>query len=175
MQGVITTSGSLNWSTMPTIQLTVTAKDDSGQTISSNMTVIVEDVNSNAPTFERSTYVATIFENAPIGSPVLTVTATDADGGSNAVVGYSIAPSSDNGSQYFAVHPATGELVIVASLFGVVGDLYVEVVATDAGAPRLSSSTVVHVVVESVFDGSPEIVAPPENVTLYILEVVLFI
>uniref|UniRef100_A0A158QXR6 DE-cadherin (inferred by orthology to a D. melanogaster protein) n=1 Tax=Nippostrongylus brasiliensis TaxID=27835 RepID=A0A158QXR6_NIPBR len=44
-----------------------------------NVTVKVLDKNDNAPSFERSQYDATVAETAPIGSAVISVSATDPD------------------------------------------------------------------------------------------------
>lgn len=75
-------------------QLQITAQDR-GSPITyqgtCNITVIVEDQNDNDPRFELSKYVATIPEDTPIGTSVLTVKATDADLGINARMVYSLA------------------------------------------------------------------------------------
>lgn len=56
-----------------------------------NISVIVEDQNDNDPRFEMAKYVATIPEDAPIGTSVLTVKAIDGDLGINARIIYSLA------------------------------------------------------------------------------------
>ena len=49
----------------------------------------VEDVNDNAPMFDRSsTYVGHVAENQEQHQDILTVTATDADSGQNAQIRY---------------------------------------------------------------------------------------
>lgn len=52
----------------------------------STITLIVDDINDNLPTFAFKTYHATIPENAATGTDVLLVNATDVDDGLNAVV-----------------------------------------------------------------------------------------
>lgn len=54
------------------------------------MKVIVQDVNDHSPEFKRQSYKATITENLPIGSWVLTPVATDKDVGLNAKIRYSL-------------------------------------------------------------------------------------
>ena len=55
-----------------------------------NVTVNVLDVNDNAPVFTNPS-TASIFENASIGSPVLTLSATDADGNGDQPVSFMLA------------------------------------------------------------------------------------
>lgn len=55
-----------------------------------NITVTVEDENDNDPRFELVKYVATVAEDVDVGTPVLTVRATDADKGVNARLVYSL-------------------------------------------------------------------------------------
>jgi len=63
-------------------------------------------VNDNPPIFDQDTYTATLVENTPAGTTVVTVNATDADIGANAEVIYVLLsdPSLMN------VHNVTGEL-----------------------------------------------------------------
>lgn len=55
-----------------------------------NITVTVEDENDNDPRFELAKYMATVAEDVPVGTSVLTVRATDADQGVNARLVYSL-------------------------------------------------------------------------------------
>ena len=48
--------------------------------------VIVDDVNDNVPTFASKLYFTTIPEDAPTGTDVLLVNASDADAATNAVI-----------------------------------------------------------------------------------------
>lgn len=52
--------------------------------------IIIQDVNDHSPEFDRQFYRATISENAPIGSWVLTPIAVDKDSGPNAKIRYSL-------------------------------------------------------------------------------------
>uniref|UniRef100_A0A8C5DP69 Protocadherin gamma-A5-like n=1 Tax=Gouania willdenowi TaxID=441366 RepID=A0A8C5DP69_GOUWI len=53
-----------------------------------NIDITVLDVNDNAPVFNQSVYKATVLENSPKDTYVITVNASDADHGSNGVVTY---------------------------------------------------------------------------------------
>ena len=61
---------------------------------SCNVSVIVEDQNDNDPRFSQPRYSATIPENVPVDTVVLTVQASDADLGVNARIVYSLANES---------------------------------------------------------------------------------
>ncbi|XP_035265581.1 protocadherin Fat 2 [Anguilla anguilla] len=69
--------------------------------------VIVDiiDENDNAPKFTSPSYQGTLPENVPIGTSILTVTATDGDIGNNGFVTYAIA---NTGPLPFTVDPFTG-------------------------------------------------------------------
>ena len=101
-----------------------------------SLTVAILDVNDNAPVFSQPIYSASVDENVAIGAPLLTVTATDDDVGSNAVIKYSI-ESDDN--LPFVVGPTTGLVVSANVLSG--GQYRFKVVATDQGSPALTSTS----------------------------------
>lgn len=56
-----------------------------------NISISVEDENDNDPRFEMLKYNASIPEDVPIGTSVLSVRATDADLGINARITYTLA------------------------------------------------------------------------------------
>ena len=83
--------------------------------ISTNITIAVEDANDNVPRFSESVYEATIVENSPNGSSIVTVAATDADYGLDAFG----SPNNNNDLTYFlidapvntfTIDPVTGEI-----------------------------------------------------------------
>ncbi|KAG5837497.1 hypothetical protein ANANG_G00239900 [Anguilla anguilla] len=86
--------------------LTVRASDSKHQS-EANLTVLVEDVNDNAPVFTQDLYQVTLLEHSPPGSPVITVTATDRDSGENGKVTYRVMSSTRDG---FHVDPSNGTL-----------------------------------------------------------------
>ncbi|CAK6982523.1 cadherin EGF LAG seven-pass G-type receptor 2-like, partial [Scomber scombrus] len=55
--------------------------DDPLKTADAVVSVTVEDINDNAPEFEKSEYSETLLENSPVGTVVLNVTVTDLDQG----------------------------------------------------------------------------------------------
>ena len=77
---------------LPFFNFTVRAADMGSPPMSSevNVSVVLVDVNDNSPQFNKSEYHAYVMENQPIGTPVLIVTATDDDTGSNARLSYGL-------------------------------------------------------------------------------------
>lgn len=78
--------------------LQVTAQDRGTPTMYQsvcNISIFVEDRNDNDPRFERTKYVATVPEDAPVGTTVLKLKATDADIGVNARIVYSLSNESN--------------------------------------------------------------------------------
>lgn len=50
----------------------------------------VGDINDNDPVFDPVNYTVSLYENSPEGTPLVNVTATDADSGQNARISYTI-------------------------------------------------------------------------------------
>lgn len=71
---------------------TVRAADMGSPSMSSeiNVSLVLVDINDNSPQFNKSEYRAYVMENQPIGTPILVVTATDDDIGSNARLSYGL-------------------------------------------------------------------------------------
>lgn len=75
-------------------------------------------------------YWVSVEESSPIGKKVKQVYATDRDAGKNSMVEYFIKNDS-LGAGLFHLHPATGWLEVVGSLFGV--RLFIPFEATQIG------------------------------------------
>lgn len=63
--------------------LVVQAQDNGHPSLSTTLTVYcnVLDLNDNAPVFDPMSYSNEVFENVPVGTEVVTVSATDIDSG----------------------------------------------------------------------------------------------
>ncbi|XP_069027592.1 protocadherin gamma-A11-like [Embiotoca jacksoni] len=72
--------------------------------------VTVLDANDNVPVFSQSVYKASLPENSPLDTIVLSMTATDADDGLNSEITYGFDHVSDENSDVFSLHPKTGEV-----------------------------------------------------------------
>ncbi|XP_072204108.1 protocadherin beta-15-like [Excalfactoria chinensis] len=126
--------------------------------------IIVLDVNDNVPVFTQKLYVVQILETAPVGTVVLRVVATDVDEGVNGVISYQFSQI----QLLFAINPSSGEIQIVKPLdFEAAQKHEMSVRATDGGG--LSELCKVLIEVVDVNDNAPEIVVSsfssslPEN------------
>ncbi|KAL3973027.1 TBC1 domain family member 6 [Sarotherodon galilaeus] len=72
--------------------------------------VTVLDANDNAPVFSQAVYKASLPENSPLDTPVIKVSATDADEGVNGDVTYDLGHISDDNMNVFTIEHKTGEI-----------------------------------------------------------------
>ncbi|XP_016061073.1 PREDICTED: protocadherin gamma-A5 isoform X11 [Miniopterus natalensis] len=139
--------------------LLLTALDGGDPVLSSttHIRVTVLDANDNAPRFSRSEYRVSVPESVPVGTRLLTLTATDPDEGMNGKLTYSFRNEEDSVSQTFRLDPNLGEISTVRSLDYEESKFYLmEVVAQDGGA--LLASAKVVVTVQDVNDNVPEMI-----------------
>uniref|UniRef100_A0A8K9ULG1 Protocadherin-16 n=1 Tax=Oncorhynchus mykiss TaxID=8022 RepID=A0A8K9ULG1_ONCMY len=133
--------------------LTVRATDSKHQT-EANLTILVEDVNDNVPTFTQDLYQVILAEHTPAGSAVVTVTATDSDSGENGRVMYRVMSSTRD---IFYIDPSNGTLFITqqAEFDSENPSILVVIESRDMGTPALSSTATVQVQVTDVNDNAP--------------------
>ncbi|OXB52863.1 hypothetical protein ASZ78_016434 [Callipepla squamata] len=116
----------------------------------------VLDANDNAPAFSQEVYSVRVPEDVPVGSTLLSVTATDPDDGTNGDVQYSFPEISDKDSNIFHLESGTGAIKLVRNLDFEDGDIYeLGVQAHDGGG--LSDTAKVSISVTDVNDNAPEI------------------
>ncbi|XP_070693483.1 protocadherin gamma-A11-like [Pempheris klunzingeri] len=72
--------------------------------------VTVLDANDNTPVFSQAVYKASLPENSPLDTVVVTVSATDADEGVNGDVTYDFGHVSDDDVNIFSIDPKIGEI-----------------------------------------------------------------
>ncbi|XP_047190576.1 protocadherin gamma-A11-like isoform X3 [Scophthalmus maximus] len=72
--------------------------------------VTVLDANDNVPVFSQTLYKASLPENSPLDTLVITVSATDADDGLNSEISYAFDHVSDENSDVFSLNPKSGEV-----------------------------------------------------------------
>lgn len=85
-RGLITIAQPLDYKLEKRYILTVKATDSGSRFDTATVYVNVTDANNYPPVFENAPYTASVFEDAPIGTTVLIVTASDGDVGQNAHV-----------------------------------------------------------------------------------------
>ncbi|XP_053922020.1 protocadherin-23 [Cuculus canorus] len=120
--------------------------------------VRVLDENDNAPAFSRGEYQARLREDAPPGTAVCRLRATDPDLGANGEVRYALGRRQSDPGGYFAVEERSGVLRLRRPLDREARALHRLVVeARDGGAPPEVSSALVSVAVLDVNDNRPAI------------------
>ncbi|XP_027783300.1 protocadherin gamma-A5-like [Marmota flaviventris] len=140
-------------------ELLLTALDGGDPVLSSTtwIRVTVLDANDNAPLFTQSEYRVSVPESIPVGTQLLTLTATDADEGINGKVTYSFRNEEDKISETFQLDSTLGEISTIQSLDYEESRFYLmEVVAQDGGA--LLASAKVLITVQDVNDNAPEVI-----------------
>uniref|UniRef100_A0A1A8FH60 Protocadherin gamma-C3 n=1 Tax=Nothobranchius korthausae TaxID=1143690 RepID=A0A1A8FH60_9TELE len=124
------------------------------------ITITVLDANDNVPVFDSSIYRASLVENAPRGTLVLKLNATDLDEGSNGEVTYAFSGHAPlKVRELFSVDPYMGEVRVKgvvdyekASVY----ELYVQ--AKDRGPSAVAVHSKVLVDILDVNDNAPEVI-----------------
>uniref|UniRef100_A0A3Q1CKM4 Cadherin domain-containing protein n=2 Tax=Amphiprion ocellaris TaxID=80972 RepID=A0A3Q1CKM4_AMPOC len=146
--------------------VTIMAKDTGEPSFLTEKTisVVVSDVNDNSPEFSSSPYTFYITENNSPGASVFSVKASDRDEGDNALISYHILRdvSGDNKlSSFLNVNSEKGDILALKSFdFETLKTFQFQVVATDSGAPSLSSNVTVNVFILDQNDNAPVILYP---------------
>ncbi|XP_045061026.1 protocadherin gamma-A10-like isoform X6 [Coregonus clupeaformis] len=100
------------------LKLLLTAVD--GGTPQKSGTVVIHvtvlDANDNAPVFSQAVYKASLPENSPLDSVVVTVSATDADEGVNGEVTYEFSRVSETAKNVFTLDQNTGEIRVTGEI-----------------------------------------------------------
>ncbi|XP_027253881.1 protocadherin beta-15-like [Cricetulus griseus] len=139
-------------------RLTLTALDGGSppRTGTSQIRIILVDVNDNAPEFVQALYQVQILENSPVGSLVAKVWAKDLDTGTNGEVSYSLLRSSQEMSKTFELNAMSGEIRLIKTLdFETASSYEVDIEASDGGG--LSGKCSVYIQVVDVNDNYPEL------------------
>ncbi|XP_071264708.1 protocadherin-7-like [Salvelinus alpinus] len=118
--------------------------------------VAITDVNDNSPRFERAIYEAEMAENAPPGTPVLQVRASDRDVGVNGQVEYVFGAATESVRRLLRLDEATGWLSVLHRIDREeVAQLRFTVTARDRGQPPRTDRTTVVLVVRDENDNVP--------------------
>ncbi|XP_055744901.1 protocadherin gamma-A10-like [Salvelinus fontinalis] len=78
--------------------------------------VTILDANDNAPVFSQAVYKASLPENSPLDTVVVTVSATDADEGVNGEVTYDFGHVSEEDKNMFFINSKMGEIRVIGSI-----------------------------------------------------------
>uniref|UniRef100_A0A3Q0T6Q0 Cadherin domain-containing protein n=1 Tax=Amphilophus citrinellus TaxID=61819 RepID=A0A3Q0T6Q0_AMPCI len=116
--------------------------------------VSVLDANDNAPAFSQAVYKASLPENSPLDTVVITVRATDADEGVNGEVTYEFDHISDENHDMFSLDQTNGEVRVSGSLdYEQVPSYEMQITAKD-GLGLVSSCTLI-IDITDVNDNAP--------------------
>ncbi|XP_076447004.1 protocadherin gamma-A4-like [Babylonia areolata] len=146
----------------------VTATDGGLQPLTGTLTVNINvtDINDNAPVFSKQTYTLSVVENAPNGTIIGRVVATDMDTGLNARITYSFSSSSARSKlqELFSIHPDTGEIQIIKPLQFASGNTFDAVIeARDNGFPRQETQAQLEMIIVDTGNNPPRIQFLPQN------------
>ncbi|NXP81068.1 PCDGA protein, partial [Ramphastos sulfuratus] len=138
--------------------LLLSARDggEPARTGTTRIHVVVLDANDNVPVFSPAEYTIRVPEDVPVGSVLVSITATDSDEGLNGHVKYSFHEISRRASELFYLDTETGQISVQENLdFEEISSHEFEVEARDGG--ELSNTTKVLIAVTDVNDNAPEI------------------
>uniref|UniRef100_A0A3B4ZA81 Cadherin domain-containing protein n=1 Tax=Stegastes partitus TaxID=144197 RepID=A0A3B4ZA81_9TELE len=115
--------------------------------------VTVLDANDNAPVFSQSIYKASVPENSPVNTVVVTVSATDADDGVNGEVTYDFGHVSETDGKVFSIDSQTGEIRIIGSTDFEKKNTF----ELDNGQPSLSATCSMYLLISDNLAEVPEL------------------
>lgn len=155
--GWISVSKSLQHSqSMNVYELYVKATDRGSPPQQDEVTVriMVTGDNRHSPVFTALSYQVFVPENEPIGSTILTVSATDLDDGPNGIVRYAI--STGNVKKEFDVDAVSGAVVILQPLdYDVIQEYHLNITAQDLGFKSKSALAMLTVTLTDINDNEP--------------------
>ncbi|XP_026296983.1 fat-like cadherin-related tumor suppressor homolog isoform X4 [Apis mellifera] len=154
--GVLKTIGQLDRETQAKYSLTahVQDRDKPSWECSSQLEILISDLNDNAPKFTMQTYSATLPEDVEVGTLVTKVHATDDDIGINRKIRYEFIDSADG---HFLIATDSGIVTLGKPLDRETKAMYnVTIQALDQGTPQLMSMTSLIVNVQDINDNPPE-------------------
>ncbi|XP_023152614.2 protocadherin alpha-8-like [Amphiprion ocellaris] len=127
------------------------------------LSIQISDVNDNSPQFSQNPLHFYLSENNVAGKSVFSVSATDKDVNDNAAILYHIVRkgSPNDVLSFLNVNSDNGHITALKSFdFETLKTFQFQVVATDSGAPSLSSNVTVNVFILDQNDNAPVILYP---------------
>lgn len=166
--GMLSVTDFLDYESQTNHLLTVRATDSiTGSFSESKVQIDVEDINDNAPVFEKLTYQAELLEGLPVSSSVIQVSAFDRDSGRNKDLTYEIVDMGKNETEFFKIDPLSGLLLTSQVLdYEITQEFLLKVIVRDNGTPPLSSEAQIIVNVIDVNDNPPNFSEPQYRASL---------
>ncbi|KAM4036049.1 protocadherin gamma-C5-like isoform 4-T4 [Anomaloglossus baeobatrachus] len=151
-------------------KLILTAIDggDPARSGSTQITIIVLDINDNAPVFDQSRYKVQILENVPLNTVIIKLNATDSDEGINSEFTYSIDQRTSNSAkEIFDINPITGEVFVRGAVdFEAFTNSELFIKAIDNGSPKREGRCRIQIEIQDVNDNDPEIIFVSKNIEI---------
>ncbi|XP_051810295.1 protocadherin gamma-C3-like [Acanthochromis polyacanthus] len=162
----LVTKGRLDRETVSHYDITITATDCGEPQLSTvkTLSVQVSDVNDNTPVFSQNPFELYLVENNTPGASIFSVSASDNDLNENAAITYHIVRGDgqqDDMTSFLNVNSENGHITALKSFdFETLQTFQFKVVATDSGAPSLSTNVTVNVFILDQNDNAPVILYP---------------
>uniref|UniRef100_A0A1A9W0E4 Cadherin-related tumor suppressor n=1 Tax=Glossina brevipalpis TaxID=37001 RepID=A0A1A9W0E4_9MUSC len=156
MDGWITLIRSLEVQPNTLFTLVVTASDHGvpSKMDQSRVSIVVTGENRFTPEFTALSYQVIVPENEPIGSTILTVSASDRDEGPNGMLRYSI--SGGNERSEFKVNVETGAITIHQPLdYDLIQEYHLNISVEDLGFKPKSTMAMLTVILTDINDNPP--------------------
>ncbi|XP_039531875.1 protocadherin alpha-3-like [Pimephales promelas] len=142
--------------------LILTAVDGGKPPKSGTLSIVVDvmDINDNKPIFSKPLYKVKVKENTPIGTKIMSVSATDLDEGINSEIQFAfIGHGNTDELKLFSINPNSGEIVVQGQIdYEEHPAIELRVQARDKGSPPKSAHCKVLIEVVDENDNVPEIV-----------------
>uniref|UniRef100_A0A4W6E713 Cadherin EGF LAG seven-pass G-type receptor 1a n=1 Tax=Lates calcarifer TaxID=8187 RepID=A0A4W6E713_LATCA len=155
--GAITTQMEIDYEDQASYTLAIIARDNGipQKSDTTYVEIIILDANDNVPQFLRDMYQGTVFEDAPVYTSVLQISASDRDSGSNGRLSYTF-QGGDDGEGDFFIEPYSGIIRTARKLDRENVPVYnLKAFAVDKGVPPLKAAVNIHVVVQDINDNAP--------------------
>ncbi|XP_060885601.1 cadherin EGF LAG seven-pass G-type receptor 1 isoform X2 [Labrus mixtus] len=155
--GAITTQMEIDYEDHASYTLAIIARDNGipQKSDTTYVEIIIQDANDNTPQFLRDNYQGAVFEDAPVYTSVLQISASDRDSGSNGRLSYTF-QGGDDGEGDFFIEPYSGIIRTARKLDRENVPVYnLKAYAVDRGVPPLKAAVPIHVVVQDINDNAP--------------------
>ncbi|KAL5014373.1 hypothetical protein ScPMuIL_008643 [Solemya velum] len=170
--GLVTTRSELDREQSPAYTLSVTAGDNGKppKYDTTDIEIVIEDDNDNAPEFLQDSYREHVTENSVIGLSVVQISAVDKDDKreGNGQIHYTFAGGDDGGGN-FEIDTTSGIIRVADTIDREENATYDLVAyAVDGGHSPLSTSVEITIIVDDLNDSPP--VFPADEITIHIVE-----
>jgi protocadherin Fat 4 len=170
--GEILTNASLDRESVSSYKLIVGAVDNPSNVSDQlsaevNVTILIEDFNDNVPVFSQEAYNVSILDNVTRSEPLIQLTATDIDSGSNAMITYRIEVPDPTYPQAFRIDENTGIIFRNNPLsFENQSNFTYTIKALDNGPFRRSDDVQLNIIVHNVNENPPMFEEAAYNATI---------